>query len=97
MEGGLDELHATNNFPEFTGRLCPAPCEEACVLNINEPAVTIEEIEKSIVEKGFESGWITAAPPAVRTGKNVAVIGLRARRPGLCAAAQPGRSHGGGV
>lgn len=71
----LDELHATNNFPEFTGRLCPAPCEEACVLSINEPAVTIEEIEKSIIEKGFSEGWVKAEPPAERTGKKVAVIG----------------------
>ena len=71
----LEELHATNNFPEFTGRLCPAPCEEACVLGIHEPAVTIEEIEKSIVEKGFAEGWIKAQPPATRTGKKVAVIG----------------------
>lgn len=71
----LDQLHATNNFPEFTGRLCPAPCEEACVLGIHEPPVAIEEIEKSIVEKGFAEGWIEPEPPAVRTGKKVAVIG----------------------
>jgi glutamate synthase (NADPH/NADH) small chain len=71
----LHELHATNNFPEFTGRLCPAPCEEACVLGINEPAVTIEEIEKSIIEKGFAEGWVKPEPPESRTGKKVAVIG----------------------
>ena len=71
----LDRLHATNNFPEFTGRLCPAPCEEACVLGINEPAVTIELIEKAIVEHGFENGWIQPQPPARRTGKRVAVVG----------------------
>ncbi len=68
-------LHATNNFPEFTGRLCPAPCEEACVLGINEDPVSIENIEKNIVERAFEEGWITAQPPVKRTGKSVAVIG----------------------
>jgi len=74
-ESAIKRLHSTNNFPEFTGRLCPAPCEEACVLNINEPPVTIEEIEKSIVERAFEEGWITPQPPETRTGKKVAVIG----------------------
>tara|TARA_R110002051_G_scaffold94647_8_gene164555 strand:+ start:9867 stop:11336 length:1470 start_codon:yes stop_codon:yes gene_type:complete len=68
-------LHSTNNFPEFTGRLCPAPCEEACVLGINEDPVSIENIEKNIVETAFEKGWITANPPATRTGKKVAVVG----------------------
>lgn len=68
-------LHATNNFPEFTGRLCPAPCEQACVLGIHEPPVTIEEIEKQIVERAFQEGWIVPEPPQVRTGKTVAVIG----------------------
>ncbi|MBI4551553.1 MAG: glutamate synthase subunit beta [Candidatus Latescibacteria bacterium] len=71
----LDVLHATNNFPEFTGRLCPAPCEAACVLAINQPAVTIEQIERQIVEHGFAEGWVTARPPTRRTGKKVAVIG----------------------
>ena len=71
----LHRLHATNNFPEFTGRLCPAPCEEACVLGINEPPVTIEQIEKEIVERAFAEGWVAAEPPAARTGKKVAVIG----------------------
>ena len=71
----ISRLHATNNFPEFTGRLCPAPCEEACVLGINEPPVTIEQIEKEIVERAFASGWIKPEPPALRTGKKVAVIG----------------------
>jgi glutamate synthase (NADPH/NADH) small chain len=71
----LDQLLATNNFPEFTGRLCPAPCEEACVLAINEPAVTIELIEKTIVEKAFAEGWVNPQPPERRTGKRVAVIG----------------------
>ena len=68
-------LHKTNNFPEFTGRLCPAPCEEACVLGINEDPVTIENIEKNIVETAFAEGWIVANPPKVRTDKTVAVIG----------------------
>jgi glutamate synthase (NADPH/NADH) small chain len=71
----LRRLHATNNFPEFTGRLCPAPCEEACVLAIAEPAVTIEFIEKTIAERGFAQGWIKPVAPVVRTAKTVAVIG----------------------
>jgi glutamate synthase (NADPH/NADH) small chain len=69
------QLHATNNFPEFTGRICPAPCETACVLGINQPPVTIKQIEKSIVERGFEEGWIRPEPPRYRTGKKVAVVG----------------------
>lgn len=68
-------LHATNNFPEFTGRLCPAPCEEACVLGINEDPVSIENIEKHIVETAFKKGWIKANPPGDRTGKRIAVVG----------------------
>lgn len=68
-------LHSTNNFPEFTGRLCPAPCEEACVLGINEDPVTIENIEKNIVETAFAKAWITPQPPNHRTGKTVAIIG----------------------
>ncbi|MDA8138746.1 MAG: glutamate synthase subunit beta [Desulfobacteraceae bacterium] len=71
----LQRLLATNNFPEFTGRLCPAPCEEACVLSINEPAVTIEQIEKEIIEHAFAQGWIQPEPPKRRTGKRAAVIG----------------------
>jgi glutamate synthase (NADPH/NADH) small chain len=71
----LARLLATNNFPEFTGRLCPAPCEEACVLGINEPAVTIEQIEKEIIEHAYDQGWIKPHPPTVRSGKTVAVIG----------------------
>ena len=74
-ENAASILHSTNNFPEFTGRLCPAPCEEACVLGINEDPVSIENIEKNIVEKAFEKGWIVAQPPANRTEKKVAVIG----------------------
>ena len=71
----LDRLHKTNNFPEFTGRVCPAPCEGSCVLGINEPPVTIKSIECAIVDKGFEEGWIVPVPPEIRTGKKVAVIG----------------------
>lgn len=71
----LDRLHKTNNFPEFTGRVCPAPCEGACVLGIIDPPVTIKDIECAIVERGFEEGWVTPKPPAVRTGKKVAVVG----------------------
>jgi len=71
----LKILHSTNNFPDFTGRICPAPCEAACVLGINDDPVTIKQIEKTIAEKGFEEGWIVPEPPAVRTGKKVAVIG----------------------
>ena len=71
----LRRLHATNNFPEFTGRICPAPCEAACVLAINEPAVTIKQIEKSVVERGFQEGWIRPQRPEFETGKKVAVVG----------------------
>lgn len=83
-------LHATNNFPEFTGRLCPAPCEEACVLGINEDPVSIENIEKNIVERAFDEGWIVAQPPLNRTGKTVAVIGSGPS--GLAAAQQLNRA-----
>ncbi len=69
------QLHATNNFPEFTGRICPAPCEASCVLGINQPAVTIKQNEKNIVERGFQEGWIRPEPPKVRTGKKVAIVG----------------------
>ena len=68
-------MHQTNNFPEFTGRTCPAPCEGACVLGINDPAVTIKNIENAIVDRGFEEGWIRAVPPIQRTGKKVAIVG----------------------
>ncbi|CAM3290395.1 glutamate synthase subunit beta [Zobellia roscoffensis] len=83
-------LHSTNNFPEFTGRLCPAPCEEACVLGINEDPVTIENIEKNIVETAFEKGWIVAQPPKNRTDKKVAVVGSGPA--GLAAAQQLNRA-----
>ena len=68
-------LHSTNNFPEFTGRVCPAPCEGSCVLGINAPPVTIKTIECAIVDRGWEEGWIVPEPPARRTGKRVAVVG----------------------
>jgi glutamate synthase (NADPH/NADH) small chain len=84
------QLHATNNFPEFTGRLCPAPCEAACVLAINEPAVTIKLIEKSIADRAFEEGYVKPEPPAARTGKRVAVIGSGPA--GLAAAQQLARA-----
>ncbi|MBD2312172.1 glutamate synthase small subunit [Desertifilum sp. FACHB-1129] len=82
----LDRLHKTNNFPEFTGRVCPAPCEGSCVLGIHNPPVTIKNIEYSIIEKGWDEGWIVAEPPSKRTGKQVAIIGSGPA--GLCAAAQ---------
>ncbi|MBW4460874.1 MAG: glutamate synthase small subunit [Nodosilinea sp. WJT8-NPBG4] len=85
-EEALERLHKTNNFPEFTGRVCPAPCEGSCVLGITSPPVTIKNIEYSIAEKGWESGWITPTPPQQRTGKKVAVIGSGPA--GLAAAAQ---------
>ncbi|MHC4442164.1 MAG: glutamate synthase subunit beta [Planctomycetota bacterium] len=75
FKGALKVLHSTNNFPEFTGRLCPAPCEEACVLGLTDSPVTIRNIEEAIVERGFEEGWIVPEPPEVRTGHNLAVIG----------------------
>ena len=71
----LERLHKTNNFPEFTGRVCPAPCEGSCVLGVIEPPVTIKSIECSIIDKGFEEGWVKPNPPTSRTGKKVAVVG----------------------
>src|SRR5215831_19761554 len=71
----IARLHSTNNFPEFTGRICPAPCEEACVLNINDDAVTIKNIERNIIEHAWAEGWVEPQVPARRTGKRVAVIG----------------------
>jgi glutamate synthase (NADPH/NADH) small chain len=82
----LESLHATNNFPEFTGRICPAPCEAACVLDINDDAVTIKQIEQSIADRGFDEGWIVPEQPPYRTGKTVAVVGSGPA--GLAAAAE---------
>lgn len=71
----IERLHATNNFPEFTGRLCPAPCESSCVLGINQPAVTIKQVEVSIIDQAFANGWVQPQPPGRLTGKTVAVVG----------------------
>src|SRR5438309_2622928 len=86
----IERLHATNNFPEFTGRICPAPCEPACVLSINDDPVTIKQIEVSIIDRAFQEGWVRAAPPAHRTGKRVAVVGSGPA--GLAAAQQLNRA-----
>ena len=86
----LDRLHQTNNFPEFTGRVCPAPCEGSCVLGSNAPPVTIKNIEAAITDRGWEEGWVNPEPPKVRTGKKVAVIGSGPA--GLSAAAQLNRA-----
>ena len=85
-EEALERLHKTNNFPEFTGRVCPAPCEGSCVLGSTEPPVTIKNIENAIIDKGFENGWVIAKPPLSRSGKTVAVVGSGPA--GLAAAAQ---------
>ncbi|MGE0759227.1 MAG: glutamate synthase subunit beta [Pirellulaceae bacterium] len=85
----LDRLHKTNNFPEFTGRACPAPCEGACVLGITDPPVTIKNIENAIIDRGFAEGWVRSCPPTTRTGKRVAIIGSGPA--GLAAAAQLNR------
>ena len=84
------QLHATNNFPEFTGRICPAPCEASCVLGINEPPVTIKHIEKTIIDRAFDEGFIRPEPAPVRTGKRVAVVGSGPA--GLAAAQQLARA-----
>ena len=86
----LAELHSTNNFPEFTGRICPAPCEAACTLAINDDPVTIEYIEKAIADRGFEENWIVPQPPKERTGKRVAIVGSGPA--GLAAAQQINRA-----
>ncbi len=88
--GALDVLHSTNNFPEFTGRICPAPCEAACTLNITDQPVTIKSIECAIVDKGWEEGWIVPQVPAKRSGKSVAVVGSGPA--GLAAAQQLARA-----
>src|SRR6476619_7257237 len=74
-DGAMDRLHATNNFPEFTGRLCPAPCEASCVLGINQDAVTIKQVEVEIIDNAFDEGWVVPLLPEKRTGKKVAVVG----------------------
>src|SRR6202035_4299561 len=89
-KGAVERLHATNNFPEFTGRLCPAPCEPACVLAINDDPVAIKQIEQSIIDRAFEEGWIRAEPPAHRTGRRVAIVGSGSA--GLAAAQQLNRA-----
>src|SRR5881275_2894813 len=86
----LERLHKTNNFPEFTGRVCPAPCEGSCVLGINAPPVTIKNLECAIIDRGWEEGWVVPEPPQTRTDKKVAVIGSGPA--GLCAAAQLNRA-----
>src|SRR6478735_6648680 len=86
----LERLHKTNNFPEFTGRTCPAPCEGACVLGITDPAVTIKNIENAIIDRGFAEGWVVPQPPPTRTGKRVAVVGSGPA--GLAAADQLNRA-----
>ncbi len=86
----IDRLHQTNNFPEFTGLLCPAPCEGACVLGINKDPVAIKSIELAIVDRAFDEGWITPEPPALRTWKKVAVVGSGPA--GLAAAAELNRA-----
>jgi glutamate synthase (NADPH/NADH) small chain len=86
----IDRLHATNNFPEFTGRLCPAPCEASCVLGINNDPVTIKQIEQSIIDRAWDEGWVKPEPPRVLTGKTVAVVGSGPA--GLAAAQQLARA-----
>ncbi len=93
----LERLHATNNFPEFTGRVCPAPCEAACVLGINEDPVAIKQIEMSIADRGFDEGWIVPEPPARAHRQARGRRGQRAGRPGRRAAAQSGRAPGHGL
>ena len=87
----IDRLHATNNFPEFTGRLCPAPCEAACVLGISEPPVTIKQIEVEIIDRAWDEGWVTPDLPVSRTGKRVAVVGSGPAGLAAGAAAHPRR------
>ena len=86
----LDRLHKTNNFPDFTGRVCPAPCEGSCVLGINTPPVTIKNLECAIIDRAWQEGWVVPEPPKTRTGKKVAVVGSGPA--GLCAAAQLNRA-----
>src|SRR4051794_41254464 len=85
----IDALHATNNFPEFTGRVCPAPCEAACVLDINDDAVTIKQIEQSIADRAFAEGWVEPRTPPFRTGRKVAVVGSGPAGGGAAARPEP--------
>ena len=93
----LERLHATNNFPEFTGRLCPAPCETACVVGINRDPVTIKNVEVAIIDKAWDERRVSPSPPEWHTGKTVAVVGSGPAGPGRGPAADPGRPHGRGV
>ncbi len=93
----IDQLHATNNFPEFTGLICPAPCESACVLDIADDPVMIKQIECAIIERAFEEGWVVPRPPEHRTGRRVAVVGLGPGRHGRGGRAEPGGPHRGGL
>ena len=86
----IRRLHSTNNFPEFTGRVCPAPCESSCVLGINEPPVSIKAIERTIIDHAWQQGWIKPEPPPVKTGKTVAIVGSGPA--GLAAAQQLARA-----
>ena len=95
--GAIERLHATNNFPEFTGRLCPAPCETACVLGINADPVTIKQVEVAIVDRAWDEGWVTPQPPARLSGRTVAVVGSGPGRARRRAAADPRRPHRRGV
>ncbi len=89
-ETALANLHSTNNFPEFTGRICPAPCEEACTLNLENTPVAIKTVEQAIIDKGWQNGWVKPEPPKVRTGKKIAVVGSGPA--GLAAAQQLARA-----
>ena len=86
----LDVLHSTNNFPEFTGRICPAPCEAACTLNIDNAPVTIKSIECQIIDRGWDEGWVVPQPAATQTGKRVAIVGSGAA--GMACAQQLARA-----
>ncbi|HUY08515.1 MAG TPA: glutamate synthase subunit beta [Candidatus Dormibacteraeota bacterium] len=89
-EAALERLHRTNNFPEFTGRVCPAPCEASCVLAINDEPVTIKEVERSLIDRGYQEGWVTPCPPTSKSGRSVAIVGSGPA--GLAAAQQLARS-----
>ncbi|CAM5288549.1 hypothetical protein [Rhodanobacter lindaniclasticus] len=90
----IEVLHSTNNFPEFTGRICPAPCEAACTLNINDDAVGIKSIEHKIIDKAWEEGWVQPQPPTQRTGWSVARSRFRPGQPGCGAATGARRPRG---